>query len=310
LLQLERLTSLELEALSRERTLILFPVGILEDHGPHLPIGTDFLTASELTARLARYWEEKNPGWTVVVAPGVPLGIQGNTRRIAFEIRGHVLRDWLVDACLALGHLGFQYFGAVSGTVTPRQLTAIEEASELLFQKTGRLRLLRRRTPPLHLAALSSAWVPPRSWEASPLWPDPEEHGGAEDTAIAKALFPDQVRESPGIFPNASQERPSSRWERWMRRRRRETEGFWGNPAQNDPSRATLKIQEWLDEVRIKLLAMTSGSPGYRLFRSGYGIFPPNRSFFAAWILGLASLILLGLTFSLSLPDLRDLTPN
>ena len=307
MLRLDAITAPELEGLPRQRTLILFPVGILEDHGPHLPLGTDLQTAIQLTERLAQIWEEKNPGWTVLLAPSAPLGIQGNTRKISLEIRGHVLRDWLVDACFSLGTLGFAYFGAVTGTHTPRQLTAIEEASEILYRRTGRLRILPRPTPPLHLAALSSAWVAPRAWESSPLWPDPAEHGGAEDTGLARELIPQSVRAYDEKEWPTPEPRPARRWDRLLARYRRETRGFWGEPAKADPLKAKQKIEEWINDCQVKLLAMTSGSPGYRLFRSGYGLFPPNRSLFAAWVLGLLSLILLTLTFSMSLPDLSDL---
>jgi hypothetical protein len=41
--KLEELTAPEVDALDRNRTVFILPVGMLEIHGPHLPIGTDLL---------------------------------------------------------------------------------------------------------------------------------------------------------------------------------------------------------------------------------------------------------------------------
>ncbi|MBE3568473.1 MAG: creatininase family protein, partial [Thermogemmatispora sp.] len=42
----------ELDHLDRERTVILMSAGPLEQHGPHLPVGTDVFAAEEVTRRL------------------------------------------------------------------------------------------------------------------------------------------------------------------------------------------------------------------------------------------------------------------
>src|SRR5688572_3776915 len=41
--RLEELNWPRIDALKRERTLVLLPVGMLEEHGPHLPVGADTL---------------------------------------------------------------------------------------------------------------------------------------------------------------------------------------------------------------------------------------------------------------------------
>ena len=37
----EELTWRQIDALNRQRTLFILPVGMLEQHGPHLPVGAD-----------------------------------------------------------------------------------------------------------------------------------------------------------------------------------------------------------------------------------------------------------------------------
>src|SRR5262245_23808781 len=41
--RLEELTAAQIAALDRARTLFILPVGMLEQHGPHLPVGADTL---------------------------------------------------------------------------------------------------------------------------------------------------------------------------------------------------------------------------------------------------------------------------
>ena len=43
--ELSRLTWPEVDALERARTVVLLPVGAIEAHGPHLPLGTDVIIA-------------------------------------------------------------------------------------------------------------------------------------------------------------------------------------------------------------------------------------------------------------------------
>ena len=41
--KLEELTWPRIQALDRERTMFILPVGMVEQHGPHLPVGADTL---------------------------------------------------------------------------------------------------------------------------------------------------------------------------------------------------------------------------------------------------------------------------
>src|SRR5262245_34367011 len=52
-------------------TLLLLPVGSVEQHGPHLPLGTDFMTAEHLALEAAERAGREIP---VVVAPTLPFG--------------------------------------------------------------------------------------------------------------------------------------------------------------------------------------------------------------------------------------------
>jgi|DewCreStandDraft_4_1066084.scaffolds.fasta_scaffold00055_53 creatinine amidohydrolase len=67
----EELAWPELRALDAERTVVLMPVGAIEQHGPHLPLSVDALVVGALAeAALAR----AEPGLPLLVLPVCPFG--------------------------------------------------------------------------------------------------------------------------------------------------------------------------------------------------------------------------------------------
>ena len=66
----------QIRALDRERTVILIPGGIMEEHGPYLPWYSDGYQNERYTADVAAAIARR-PGWTAVVFPAVPLGSNG-----------------------------------------------------------------------------------------------------------------------------------------------------------------------------------------------------------------------------------------
>lgn len=46
------LSTTDFHALDREQTLVILPLGATEQHGPHLPVGTDFLMVEEVLRRV------------------------------------------------------------------------------------------------------------------------------------------------------------------------------------------------------------------------------------------------------------------
>lgn len=76
------MTYRQIEKLVDQDAIVLFPVGIIEEHGPHLPIGTDIYLAYKQAHDV---WEELNVmGIPCVIAPPFYLGgVQALTRHFA-----------------------------------------------------------------------------------------------------------------------------------------------------------------------------------------------------------------------------------
>src|SRR5215471_3246557 len=60
------------------RSVVLLPLGAVEEHGPHLPLLVDWLGAEELARRIAPHLSRA--GFQVVLAPSLPYGVSAQGR--------------------------------------------------------------------------------------------------------------------------------------------------------------------------------------------------------------------------------------
>jgi creatinine amidohydrolase len=79
-------------------SLVVLPLGATEQHGPHLPAGTDFFAVEAIVSAAARKASEQIP---IVVTPAVPFGssdhhfVFGATLSLSTETYYRVLHDLL-----------------------------------------------------------------------------------------------------------------------------------------------------------------------------------------------------------------------
>lgn len=90
--------------------IVIIPVGSTEQHGPHLPLGTDTIIASELANRVA----EKIDAY---VAPTIPFGMSEHHMDFCgtVSIRGDVLAEYLLDVFTSFARHGFKIMVVMNG---------------------------------------------------------------------------------------------------------------------------------------------------------------------------------------------------
>jgi len=107
----EELTALEYaDALEQSEKTILLPVGILEKHGPHLPLGTDLIDVREMAIQAAKI------EYTVVFPQyyfGQIFEAKHQPGTIAYSHR--IIWDLLQETCDELGRNGFEKIILVNG---------------------------------------------------------------------------------------------------------------------------------------------------------------------------------------------------
>lgn len=293
---LERMTADEIEALPRGTTVVFFPVGALEDHGPHLPVGLDLDEAETLCRMAAERLESESKGWIGVIAPRAPLAVETNTRAWAFGVRGYVLRDYLVDTGWVWLRQGFRWLVCFSGNPTARQRVAIEEAGRILSGRSssGRFNVLQffkgRILGPPALVSGQSGGSTPADIKKSWLGADPAEHGGKRDTSMGMWLYMDTPREPRNLPPDLPlRGTPLGRaWERLQNRRW----GYWGEVSKASAQWGADLLADEVGAFMPKLRAWIDGANPHRIFASWERLLPSNRTTFRAWLLAAAILVL------------------
>ncbi len=160
--ELALLTSPEASARSDCGAVLVLPVGSTEQHGPHLPLGTDTDIAVELCARLAAARPD------VVVGPAIPYGASGEHEGFAGTVSvGHEALELLV---VELCRSATRTFGGVV------VVSAHGGNGPALARAARRLRREGRRV---------LVWSP--SW-------DGDAHAGRTETSLQLAIDPGHVR--------------------------------------------------------------------------------------------------------------------
>ena len=105
----------EIKEASQNKTLILLPVGILEQHGPHLPINTDNVIAGGIARLVAEHIQNEIP---VMTMPTVWAGYHGSElENIPGSVRVSAmsLYHYVYDICESLVRGGFTKIAIVNG---------------------------------------------------------------------------------------------------------------------------------------------------------------------------------------------------
>ncbi len=101
-------TWVELEEYNKKDALILLPVGILEEHGRHLPVQTDARIAEEVARAIAEDLSGEIP---LLVMPAVWSGYTPKTVRQwpgSIVLRPRVFMEMIHDVCASLIEMGFK----------------------------------------------------------------------------------------------------------------------------------------------------------------------------------------------------------
>jgi creatinine amidohydrolase len=131
------LSWVELEDLDKNRSIVLVPLSPIEEHGPHLPLGTDIFGAQDIAETAAGYLCEENPLLQVVLSPTIPLGCSAITADFpgTISLRGKTLFHLLVDFCTGLAKSGFKYIVITNHHLDSVHLKAILEAIDTVTEE-------------------------------------------------------------------------------------------------------------------------------------------------------------------------------
>lgn len=215
--------------------IVIVPIGAIEQHGPHLPLGTDWFAADRVGKAIG---EELN----AYVLPA--LAVSNSQEHLDFRgsvsLRPSTLALVLEDIILSLAHQGFRKF-----------VVASCHGGNWVVKPT--IRDINFRHPELMVIMHSGAL--PGETSAIP----PEIHAGAGETTAIAATRPDLVKEGAEDFtPQHGRE-----YLDYVGMKPVSPTGIWGqpsaaNPAQHDPDSLTKRLVSYIRATFAELERLKS----------------------------------------------------
>jgi creatinine amidohydrolase len=192
MLHLAKLPFPVVERIARSgRSLVILPVGVVEEHGAHLPLGMDAFAAESYAEAAAPYLEER--GYEIVIAPTISYGVA----RAAIDFPGtlslepETLKSLIVDIGRSLAKHGFKRQVILNGHRDRAHMKALDDARlALVGEKSAQILCVGFTSDPDVTAACYREGI---SQLSRSLRPDREGHGGEWETSLAMFSFPELV---------------------------------------------------------------------------------------------------------------------
>jgi creatinine amidohydrolase len=189
------------ELLADPRTPVtLLPVGAVEPHGPHAPLGTDGIISAGICRRAAESLADDRDVRPLVL-PLLPYGVTRYAAAFpgAIGVGEDTLHALVVDVCGSLAEQGLRHHAIVNSHFEPEQVTTLRRAVDTLRERgdarVGLLDLTRRR----HAERLT------------PEFRDGSCHAGRYETSLVLADAPSLVdRERMRALPAVPVDMPAA----------------------------------------------------------------------------------------------------
>jgi len=254
-IHLEELSWTELDSYDREKTIIYIPLSPLEEHGPHLPIGTDLLTITRASDDSVLDVQKKRPDITGLLHPPIPLGTASITKGFlgTNSINSRTLAQVLTDTITNLASYNFHYFLICTYHMDLGHLKGIYKA----------MSAAKRRQPHIKIA---EPWAPYfHSNKALEKEPDPgfdttkEVHADFRETSLMTYLFPHLVKET---YKKLNTQWVNLSSPQVLRKNLKDlglTQGYIGTPKHANPDYGRWFYQETVDALTTSALKLLDG---------------------------------------------------
>ena len=133
------LTWQDIDVLDREKTLFVLVVGMLEEHGPHLPISADTIGVEYEARLVADSLSKALPGWNTVLMPTVNYGSAGANQvgKVAihpgtYGVRQSTLRSLVADIGGQIVQNRFKWVFVLNGHGAPTHHIAVNDACDFV----------------------------------------------------------------------------------------------------------------------------------------------------------------------------------
>ncbi|WP_257985779.1 creatininase family protein [Bacillus sp. M6-12] len=127
----------EVESLDRNNTAFLLPIGPVEQHGIHAPLGTDIFIAEHVMGKCAEYLSQNN--YDVVICPAVSYinALFSLPYPGSISIRKKIVEEYLFDIMSSIAVEGFNNIILISQHLDPPWVRTAERVCTRINDEYG-----------------------------------------------------------------------------------------------------------------------------------------------------------------------------
>ena len=225
---IEAMTMKEFEEGVKRTSSVIIPFGSVEEHGSHLPLGTDTIQAYEICKRVG---ERRS----VFVCPPIYYGLCRSSSKHpgTISIKSETLRRIVIDIVESLHGQGLRNFLLFSGHAGGTHLAMILDAGEELID----------RFKDISIGLISYLDVAEEAWKDELNCPK-DSHAGESETSLMMVFRPEWVK---GISPEEYPKFPKYVLVRDKR-------SYWEGGVWGDPTKASKQKGERLLEKAVEFV--------------------------------------------------------
>jgi creatinine amidohydrolase/Fe(II)-dependent formamide hydrolase-like protein len=254
---MREMNTTDFAGLDMQRTVVIIPGGVLEEHGPYLPSYTDGYSNEYLARRVAEAIVAR-PGWTVLTFPQLPVG-DGGANQVAkkhifpgtYHLHFSTLRAVFMDIASELGEAGFRRVFVISGHGAIQHQLAIDQSGDFFNDTYGGTMV--------HLTGvIAQARVLPQLGLTNEETAENgfDVHGGMNETSRMLFIRPDLVR--PGY--RTAQPQAGDSWRELVDRGGAANwPGYYGSPRLATAARGAEIMRAQAQELSTLALAILDG---------------------------------------------------
>jgi len=129
---------LEARLKSERKTVLLFPVGATEAHGPHSPLSTDVIISEGMCLRAAQQLAD-DPAVSALILPSLSYVVTRYAGRFpgTIHVNEDTLKAMVSDVCRSLIEQGFRYIILVNNHFEPEHVQTLHHSIEFIQESTG-----------------------------------------------------------------------------------------------------------------------------------------------------------------------------
>ena len=242
----------EIEAEAENDAIVLFPVGVIEEHGPHLTLAIDSLCSYLLCKHIRKELEKKQiPS---LISPPYYWGINNATAAFpgSFTIRKETFRNIIVDLLHCLHRWGFNNIFLINWHGDREHIfTLVDAISEARINFGVRCYILLTE---YEIKRLKISCPQPLLIEVKydpPIGDDVDIHAGSDEVSVILNYFPEHVNDelASQLEPTNLTKDDLKIWNKgWTDTRKLIPEGYFGNPSKFSRE----KGKKIIEEISIK----------------------------------------------------------